>query len=573
MNGRFWTILSKWTNSHPKFVLTLCVCIALGPFLAKPFNMDDPLFIWAAQQIHAHPFNPFGFDVNWYGTPQPMWNVTENPPLASYYIAGAAGILGWNEIALHVAFLLPAIALILGTYELARRLCPRPFLAALLTLFTPVFMVSSTTVMCDVLMVAFWVWAVVFWIKGTEEDASWLLAVSGALIGFAALTKYFGIALIPLLALYSGVSKRRFVTPALCLCIPVLMLGGWLVSAHKLYNHNIFLQAANYAGHESNGGSIATKCTIAFAFMGGCLAPVNFFTPWLWWSRSGMPREGQPRNLLAPWLWRPRTYLAVIRGALLLGLALVYAGSLLRTYDRIQSQANTLVEIQVVFWAIGGLTALFLAGMDLWKGRRDPHSWLLSFWVFGTFVFTAVLNWTINGRSILPMAPAIAILLVRRLQKMNVQQNPSTMAPLRLALPLAAGAVLAFFVARSDFFLAKAVRQTALKTHEAFGRGGQKLWVEGHWGYQFYMAKLGDPAFDMKHPAVHTGDFLAVPLNNNDTERPDTPGTDLVTQGPRYLTDMNENVGASFYSSVFAPLPFAFGDVPPEKVIVWPVRP
>ena len=69
-----------------------------------------------------------------------MWWVTENPPLAGYYLALAAGILGWSEVALHFAFLLPAVAAILGTHRLARRFCNSPMLAALATLFTPVFM-------------------------------------------------------------------------------------------------------------------------------------------------------------------------------------------------------------------------------------------------------------------------------------------------------------------------------------------------------------------------------------------------------------------------------------------------
>jgi hypothetical protein len=41
----------------------LAVVVLLAPFLAKPFNMDDPLFIWAARQIQAHPLNPYGFPV------------------------------------------------------------------------------------------------------------------------------------------------------------------------------------------------------------------------------------------------------------------------------------------------------------------------------------------------------------------------------------------------------------------------------------------------------------------------------------------------------------------------------
>ena len=53
----------RWWRAHPNWTLTLATLAALAPFLAKPFNMDDPLFIWAAHQIHLHPADPYGFDV------------------------------------------------------------------------------------------------------------------------------------------------------------------------------------------------------------------------------------------------------------------------------------------------------------------------------------------------------------------------------------------------------------------------------------------------------------------------------------------------------------------------------
>jgi hypothetical protein len=187
----------------------LVVLAALGPFLAKPFNLDDPLFIWVAQQIYLHPTNPYGFDVNWAQTVFPMWNCTENPPLACYYLALGAGFFGWSEIGLHFAFVLPALAVICGTHRLARHFCDRPMLAALATLFTPVFLVSSLTVMCDVLMLAFWVWAVVWWVEGMERDDFGRLAVSGLFIALAALTKYYGMCLVPLLGAYGLLIKGR----------------------------------------------------------------------------------------------------------------------------------------------------------------------------------------------------------------------------------------------------------------------------------------------------------------------------------------------------------------------------
>jgi 4-amino-4-deoxy-L-arabinose transferase-like glycosyltransferase len=154
-SGKEWLNQTcRWLALHPGLTLLLVVLAALAPFLAKPFNIDDPLFLWTARQIQSHPADPYGFMVNWYGTADPMWWVTDNPPLASYYLALAAGVLGWSEVALHFAFLLPAVAAILGTHRLARRFCSLPMLAALATLFTPVFLVSGTTVMCDVMMLA-----------------------------------------------------------------------------------------------------------------------------------------------------------------------------------------------------------------------------------------------------------------------------------------------------------------------------------------------------------------------------------------------------------------------------------
>ena len=199
----------QWLVRHPYGTLTLIVLAALVPFLGKPFNIDEPLFLWTARQIQAHPGNPYGFNVNWYGAAMPMSSVTKNPPLASYYLALAAKLFGWNEAGMHAAFLLPALAAIWGTYRLARRLCRWPLLAALATLFTPVFLVSATTVMCDVMMLAFWVWAVVWWLEGMEQMHFWKLTAAGLLIGLAALTKYYGACLVPLLAAATLIDRRR----------------------------------------------------------------------------------------------------------------------------------------------------------------------------------------------------------------------------------------------------------------------------------------------------------------------------------------------------------------------------
>src|SRR5262245_32518051 len=98
-------------------VVAVLVCIGcLLPFVGKPFYIDDPLFLWAAQHIQKHPTDPYGFDVHWYDSPDRMSNVTKNPPLGCYFLAAAAAVVGWSEVAMHLVFLLPAAGVAWGTY-------------------------------------------------------------------------------------------------------------------------------------------------------------------------------------------------------------------------------------------------------------------------------------------------------------------------------------------------------------------------------------------------------------------------------------------------------------------------
>src|SRR5437773_4125494 len=191
------------------FFATIAVIAALAPFLNKAFHIDDPLFLWMAQQVSQRPADPYGFSVNWYVSAKPMFSIMQNPPLNAYYMALAAKFLGWSELAMHGAFLVPAVAAVLGTFFLAQRLSGSLLTGALLMLLTPVFLVSATTVMCDVWLLALWVWSVHCWLRGLERHNYWLLLLASLLAPAAALTTYFVVSLVTLLAVYSIIQLLR----------------------------------------------------------------------------------------------------------------------------------------------------------------------------------------------------------------------------------------------------------------------------------------------------------------------------------------------------------------------------
>jgi 4-amino-4-deoxy-L-arabinose transferase-like glycosyltransferase len=538
--------LRQCLAAHPRWTLGLLVAVMLGPFLAKPFNIDDPLFIWQAQHVQAHPANPFGYEVNWYGAVQSMATVATNPPLAGYYFALTGGVFGWSEISLHCAGWLAALAVILGTHRLASRLCEHPLLAACAVLSSPIFLVSANTVMCDVLMLAFWVWAVACWVEGLEQNSYSKIFFAGLLVALALLTKYFGAMLIPLLAAHGALQKRKLGGWVLGLLVPIAALGlfQWLMSA--LYGHNIFSDSAGFVANARGqlGFSKPASAVIALAFAGGGAASAV---------------------LLAPWLWRVRTAAIVFCLAAVAAGLLWFTGGLMQKYPALEGVAHAEVGWQLIFWAGAGALVLSLA-VDVLLQPRDACAWLLTLWLAGTFAFAAFGNWIVNGRSILPMLPAVGILLARRWQ-FSGQKNPRAIRTV-----LAASAIFALFVAFSDFQLAVAVRRCARESMAQYGQGG-RVWFEGHWGFQYYMDKLGARAVDYNTFKQTAGEILVVPLNNTQTL---FPPEDIIASrdnvsvaGPTGLTTWQRTLGAGFYSSVSGPLPFAFGDAPAESVVVY----
>ena len=530
--------LSFSTRASALILIGITV-ILLVPFAGKAFNMDDPLFMWSAKYIHSHFLDPYGFRVNWYLDVQPMWNVTKNPPLACYYIALWAFIIGWSEPALHLAFLIPAIAVVLGTFFLAREFCAKPLEATLAAILTPVFLISGTTVMCDVMMLAFWVWAVFLWVRGMEKNRHGLLATAMVLVTLSALTKYFGIALIPLLAVYSIVKTRRPGMWMLHLLIPVAILAGYQVATKSLYGRGLLSDAGGYAAfyQADTLAQAVTRLLTGFIFTGGCILTALFFAPLLW-SRRGL------------------TIGFVIAVLAFVGFSLKPIG----TFLPVGPLWPTGLQMALLF--AGGVGLLALAVQD-YLSRRDALSLVLLLWVAGTFIFASVLNWSVNGRSILPMAPAAGILIMRRIGRLH----PTKDLTRYMCIPLAAALIVSLLVLFADYQLADSGRNAAGEVASSRTEEGRTIWFEGHWGFQYYMESEGGKAVEFATFEPKKGDILILPSNNTNLliEDPDAPCVHVFIYRPIVkLSTMHKAVGAGFFSDTWGPLPFAIGPLPPE---------
>jgi 4-amino-4-deoxy-L-arabinose transferase-like glycosyltransferase len=102
-----------------------------------------------------------------------------------------------------------AVLAVVGTWLLAQNLGVRPLLASLMLLAMPGFLVSSTTLMADVLATALWLWTVLVWIAGLQKRRTAWLAAGTLLASLCIMTKYVGLSLIPLLSVYTLAKDRR----------------------------------------------------------------------------------------------------------------------------------------------------------------------------------------------------------------------------------------------------------------------------------------------------------------------------------------------------------------------------
>jgi len=549
----------SWISEHPRFVIGVVLVACLGPFINKAIHVDDALFVWTAEWIQGHPLDFFGGTVNWGMSAVPMWVANCNPPAMSYFLAGVAALFGWNEIVLHLAGLVVAFTAASGIYSLAKIWCERPLLATMVAIFTPAFLVSGTALMCDVPMLALWVWTIVLWERALQSEQSpWQFVGAGVLIGMAVLTKYSAVTLLPLLLVLSLFRTRKLGWWLLGLAVPLVMVAGYEWFTARIYGRGLLFAAAHYAQTYRAGfsGGWKAKGIIGLAFAGGSLLPVLFFAPWLWrW-----------RTLLAGGVIFFGVWLAIFRAGGNLGL--------IHPWQNLNPMNRWDFALQVALLTTAGLHLLLLATAELWR-RRDIGSTILVLWLVGVLVFATMLNWTVNARSLLPVVPAAAILLVRRLGA----GRGSSLTAGGVIWPLIPAAAIALTLVIADYRLANSARTAAQQITANYKPANHQIWFEGHGAFQYYMEKLGGRPLDAERSLLQPGDVVAVPWIGYG--RIPFPVGSIGWVGhlrfrPRSwmnVQEITERGAAGFYDANSGPVPFALGTVPPQDYFVVKVFP
>lgn len=536
-------------------VLSIIVLAPLVLFADKPVHVDDPLFLWSAQQIRRDPADFFGFPVNWNGTLQPFAEVTKNPPLACYLLAGCSLVAGWNEIGLHCAFSGLAVITAIGMYALARRFCRHPLCATCIAVGTPAFLVTGTTLMGDMLLLACWCWAIEFWWRGLDTGRTGDFVAAGLCTAAAVLSKYFGVALFPLLACLTLVrpgAKRHWLA---WLAIPLLIVAGYEWYGYAKYDRVLIADAIFYASkaqYDTLYVPLAAKAAGSVIYVGGCFVTAL---------------------LLAPFVWSLRT-LAVLAIATLVSVGILVAVGHLRELPIRQAAAvdgNAVAHLAV--FALAGIQLLALVTVDAWRHPRwDTLVLVLCF--AGTWLFAAGVNWTINARSLLTMSPVVGILVVRQLEHRFGAATWGNKVAWSVGILSGCAVAGSLVVAWGDYRTAVATRHSAEAVGRQYAESPRTLRFQGHWGFQYYLQRYGAKAADYESDTCQAGDLLAVPKFGNLLRPPTAEQAKLIdTVAVPYDCDV-ATVGmdrqALFYAQ--AAFPFRLIDQPPAECLIYQFR-
>jgi 4-amino-4-deoxy-L-arabinose transferase-like glycosyltransferase len=534
-------------STRSLILLGLAVCIILLPFVNKPYHLDDPFYIWTGQHILEHPIDFYGFDINWSGKETPAAEENKNPPLVSYYMAVVGLIFGWKEWVMHVAFLIPAVAFVIGTAKLAARFCSRPLLAAAFLIATPAFLVSSTNVMAEIVMMAFYVWAIIAWMHAMDTDDNFYYMIGMLLLVCSALAKYFGVSLIPLFIVYTVIVKRK---PGpwmffLFLAFVVLMsYEGW--TQYK-YGVGLLGEAGDFVSRYRGFMEITreSKIVVGLSFVGGCLAPILFFSPFLW----------------KKWAWL--AWLGVATALFLLAYLKPGLFPEIRSQSIPEKDYSFLTHFTV--FALTASMGVWLTISDFLK-HRNRSSIFLACWIAGTFIFATEFNWAINARSIVPMAAPMAILVVRRMECQHSEQVRSRL----WWIPVFPALALSLTLAYADYTLAASAKKAAIHLDKDLVNIPDTKHFAGHWGFQYYFQQLGGVPIDYSKRMVKRGEMMIIPTNNTWLWLEDDyyePGKGVAIEFDVFpwASVWQRDLRAGFYADNWGSLPFAFGNVPKER--------
>ncbi len=376
------------------------------PFLNQGFVIDDGNFVDQALQILDHPTEPYSFTIH-LAEPEDFYTYFANPPGQAYFLALAIKLFGNSEDVTHTACMLLSLAAVIAMYKLSREVNVDGFLGALLFLISPAFLISSHTVMSDVPATAFYIIAILLTFMAVDGGGIRFAIGAGLAASMAALFKYSGISVLPLMLLYPILRKKwhpvHFMGPIIC----IALFSSWCLISYQIYGSVHFLAAFSLESVEKSFFQQSVQIAASIIGMGS-----SFMFP------------------LALLAWSIRLTLSAnkVAGGLITFFAVIFFIAALPEYGINELTYNLGNRILGGFQFAAGISAvaltLFMACQavpgiygkkekDDEKNQLSARIILLIIWFGGFLILNATLLFATPKYLVPAIAPLILLLLVQ----------------------------------------------------------------------------------------------------------------------------------------------------------------
>jgi len=525
---------SLFRCSLPALILsTAC----LTPYLNKAFTIDDPVYMFQAQQILKTPLHPMALDICWTedGECGPVGNQMVGNVLMSYYLVPAANRLSPERF----AHLLQIVALWCGIVATVSLACAFGFCsfaacaAGLLVAATPPALAMASTAMPEILAMSLGVIGIerlVHWkSRGRVVDS----IMSALALGLAPMARVHLVLLWPVAALLLRDDTRIF------------DVGSWIALPKRrwlpLVGAALTLAVAIALTHEPGGGVKPPHMYLRPQSLYHNLQA--YLTYWILAMPLGLGWLVLRNRRLRFWLL-----------PIALGLPILW---------------KLWVAHYPVTWTTvsAGVGAFILMDIFLWSSQSGDQRRVACFlWLM--LPVAALPYFHLPVKYLVPCAPAAALLIADILPEFRWRMAA-------LFGLVAAGTVFGTMVLRADYRFAEMGREAARRLIAPKVADGHRVWFSSQWGLYWYALKAGGQVLrtnDVPAP----GDYLA----RGEMEGwpttlkrlpPSVEEETFIVGGPGGRT-MSQKDGAGLYTNLFGDLMWAWGTGEWNHYELWQFR-
>jgi hypothetical protein len=520
--------------------------VLLVPFRDKAFTIDDTLFLRQAEHALSDPLHPTAFEMVWFEKVERLSSLMPSGPVMAYLLVPAVARGGAEALGHLVVFVCLALG-VLATVRLALRVGlsrEQAALAGLLVVTAPAVLGMAGTCMPDVPAMALGVlgmerlWA---WREGRRLDQALCAAV---LLALAALCRSHLSLLLGAATLVCAGDEvfdwrrwlRRDLAPWRRLVREAWPIGlalflAWCVT--RLCRDPL-PDAASLAGS-------------AWRFITLRKLNRHLLSYALGWAMS-MP-------LVLPWLFVRRTRM---RWSLIWQAAPVAV--------MLFSLAGEVRWMWLTPLAVAAVVVVADIFERAWR-ERDLVGLACGAWLLLPLPVLIYNNFA--PKYLVPSAPAVALLVAGLLGRVPRRWGRA------LGIGTAcAGALVGVLILRADAAFAGFQRRAVAELIAPEVARGHRVWIAGHWGYQWYAERAGARYLATMADA-RPGDLLVID-RQADSERTLRGIPWYSRRLVRWIADstpggriISRAAGAGFYSNGYGFFPWAWSDDELDRFEVW----